>query len=129
MVEGVGGNLNAFTAEEETCYYAKVPVAHLNNSFDVLADIAFFPKMALKDMEKERAVILEEIKMYHDLPQYYVSELLEELLWPNHPLGQSLAGTAKSVGGMSLDQLKDFKKSHYLPSKTVISACGAISDK
>src|ERR1700744_973842 len=85
-VEGVGGNLNAFTAEEETCYYAKVPAAHLKQSFDILADISFFPRISPKDLEKERTVILEEIKMYHDLPQYYVAELLEQLLWPDHPL-------------------------------------------
>jgi len=126
LVEGVGGNLNAFTAEEETCYYAKVPANHLKQTFDILADISFFPKITPKDLEKERAVILEEIKMYHDLPQYYVSELLEELLWPDHPLGQSLAGTSKSVGEMSIDHLKSFKKAHYLPANTVISACGSM---
>ena len=126
LVEGVGGNLNAFTAEEETCYYAKVPAFHLKQTFDVLADICFFPKITSKDLEKERTVILEEIKMYHDLPQYYVGELLEELLWPNHPLGQSLAGTSKTVGDMSASQLKDFKKTHYVPASTVISACGSL---
>ena len=126
LVEGVGGNLNAFTAEEETCYYAKVPANHLKQTFDVLADISFFPKITPKDLEKERAFILEEIKMYHDLPQYYVGELLEELLWPGHPLGQSLAGTSKSVGEMSAAQLKDFKEIHYVPANTVISACGSM---
>ena len=126
LVEGVGGNLNAFTAEEETCFYAKVPANHLKQTFDILADISFFPKIASKDLEKERTVILEEIKMYHDLPQYYVGELLEELLWPDHPLGQSLAGTSRSVGEMSIDHLRNFKKSHYLPANTVISACGSM---
>ena len=126
LVEGVGGNLNAFTAEEETCYYAKVPASHLKGTFDVLADISFFPRIAPKDLEKERTVILEEIKMYHDLPQYHVGELLEGLLWPDHPLGQSLAGTSQSVGSMTVAHLKDFKKSHYSPANTVISACGTI---
>jgi len=126
LVEGVGGNLNAFTAEEETCFYAKVPANHLKQTFDILADISFFPKITPKDLEKERTVILEEIKMYHDLPQYYVGELLEELLWPDHPLGQSLAGTSKSVGEMSIEQLRDFKKDLYLPANTVISACGSM---
>src|SRR5437870_5004687 len=79
LVEGVGGNLNAFTSEEETCYYAKVPRKHLSRTFDILADISFHPKIAKSDLEKERTVILEEIKMYHDLPQYYVMELLEGL--------------------------------------------------
>ena len=126
LVEGVGGNLNAFTGEEETCYYAKVPSNHFKTTFDVLADISFFPNITPRDLEKERTVILEEIKMYHDLPQYYVGELLEELLWPDHPLGQSLAGTANTVGGMTTAFLRDFKKAHYLPSSTVVSACGAI---
>jgi predicted Zn-dependent peptidase len=126
LIEGVGGNLNAFTAEEETCYYAKVPAKHLKETFDVLADISFFPKIAPKDLEKERTVILEEIKMYHDLPQYYVGELLEELLWPGHPLGQSLAGTSYSVGKMSVGLLRDFKRDHYAPVNTVISACGSM---
>jgi predicted Zn-dependent peptidase len=126
LVEGVGGNINAFTAEEETCYYAKVPASHLKQTFDVLADISFFPKLTLKDLEKERTVILEEIKMYHDLPQYYVGELLEELLWPGHPLGQSLAGTSKTVGEMSASHLKNFKNTYYVPANTVISACGSI---
>ena len=126
LVEGVGGNLNAFTDEEETCYYAKVPAHHLKETFDVLADISFFPKIIPQDLEKERTVILEEIKMYHDLPQYHVGELLEELLWPDHPLGQSLAGTSKSVGGMSVTHLRDFKKANYVPANTVISACGSL---
>jgi len=126
LIEGVGGNLNAFTSEEETCFHAKVPASHLKKSFDVLADISFFPKITRQDLEKERAVILEEIKMYHDLPQYYVGELLEGLLWPNHPLGQSLTGTSSSVGGMTVLQLRDFKKSHYVPANTVISACGPM---
>jgi len=126
LVEGVGGNLNAFTAEEETCYYAKVPANHFKETFDILADISFFPKIAPKDLEKERTVILEEIKMYHDLPQYHVGELLEQLLWPDHPLGQSLAGTSSSVGEMSAAQLKDFKKAYYVPANTVISACGSM---
>jgi len=126
MVEGIGGNLNAFTGEEETCYYAKVPANHFKNTFDVLADISFFPKVTQKDLEKERTVILEEIKMYHDLPQYYVGELLEALLWPDHPLGQSLAGTPQSVGEISTKNIKDFKNIHYVPANTVISACGSI---
>src|SRR5271154_855132 len=126
LVEGVGGNLNAFTSEEETCYYAKVPANHLKQTFDILADISFFPKITSKDIEKERTVILEEIKMYHDLPQYYVGELLEELLWPNHPLGQSLAGTPQSVGDMTQAQIKNFQKCYYVPSNTVITACGAL---
>ncbi|MDE1920323.1 MAG: insulinase family protein [Candidatus Omnitrophica bacterium] len=125
-VEGVGGCLNAFTGEEETCYYAKVPGAHWKETFDVLADLSFFPRLAPKDLEKERAVILEEIKMYRDLPQYYVGELLEGLLWPGHPLGQSLAGTWASVGKMTVAHVRDFQRKLYVPANTVIAVCGSI---
>ncbi len=126
LIEGVGGSLNAFTSDEETCYYAKVPRKHLDRTFDILADISFFPALAKSELEKERTVILEEIKMYRDLPQYYVMELLEELLWPNHPLGRSLAGSSETVSVLSQSDLKDFQQRHYVPDNVVIAACGAI---
>jgi len=125
-VEGVGGNLNAFTSDEETCFYAKVPAQHQATAFDILADITFFPKISKKDLDKERTVILEEIKMYRDLPQYYVVELLEQLLWPGHPLGKSLAGTPESVGALGVKALRDFQQAYYLPSNVVICACGRV---
>ncbi|MBI4308904.1 MAG: insulinase family protein [Candidatus Omnitrophica bacterium] len=126
LVEGVGGSLNAFTGEEETCYYAKVPARHLARAFDVLADISFFPAITARDLEKERAVILEEIKMYRDLPQYYVGELLEELLWPDHPLGKSLAGTPQTVGALQVKDVRAFHDRFYAPQNVVVSACGQV---
>jgi len=126
LIEGVGGNLNAFTGEEETCYYAKVPRKHLSRTFDILADISFFPTLSKDELEKERTVILEEIKMYHDLPQYYVMELLEELLWPNHPLGMSLAGTSQTVSSISQEDLSSFQRRYYVPDNVVIALCGDI---
>ena len=125
-IEGIGGNLNAFTGEEETCYYAKVPAKYLTYAFDVLADISFFPNITSKDLDKERAVILEEIKMYHDLPQYYVGELLEELLWPRHPLGKSLAGSPQTVGAMRANDLRGFHGRFYAPHNVVVAACGQV---
>lgn len=127
QVEGVGGALNAFTGEEETCYYAKVPARYLEHTFDILSDISAFPSLTLKDMQKEKTVILEEIKMYHDLPQYYVSELLEALLWPDHPLGKSLAGSMESVGDMGIADLRNFHGRYYSPQNMVIAACGQLN--
>ncbi|MBF0489388.1 MAG: insulinase family protein [Candidatus Omnitrophica bacterium] len=126
QVEGVGGSLNAFTSEEETCFYAKVPRKHLNKTFDILSDISFFPQITKSDLEKERTVILEEIKMYHDLPQYYVMELLEQLLWPNHPLGEGLAGTSQTVSNLKQADLKAFQQHYYVPDNVVVSLCGDI---
>ncbi len=128
-IEGVGGALNAFTSEEQTCFYAKVPKKYFAQTFDILADIVFFPLIDKKDLEKERTVILEEIKMYHDLPQFRVMELLDGLLWPNHPLGQNLAGTPESVGNMSPNDLRNFHNNHYVPGNVVVSVCGAIDSK
>lgn len=125
-IEGVGGALNAFTAEEQTCFFAKVPRKHFAQTFDILADIVFFPNIEKKDLEKERTVILEEIKMYHDLPQHRVMELLDGLLWPDHPLGQNLAGTPDSVGKMGVQDLRTFHQQYYVPSRVVVSVCGAV---
>ncbi len=124
QVEGRGGTLNAFTSEEQTCFYAKVPKKHLETTLDVLADMAFFPKIAAGDMAKEKTVIVEEIKMYHDLPQYFVMELLDSLVWPDHPLGKNLAGTPQSVTAMRPKDLKAFHRRCYTPLNTVIAVAG-----
>ena len=126
LIEGVGGTLNAFTSEEQTCFYAKIPAKHLNQTFDVLADMIVAPKINSQDVNKEKTVIVEEIKMYHDLPQYCVLELLDGLMWPGHPLGKSLAGTAKTVTNMSNTDLKKFHKTHYVPENIVVAACGNL---
>ncbi len=126
LIEGVGGALNAFTSEEQTCFYAKIPSKHLTQTFDVLADMVATPKIASTDVNKEKTVIVEEIKMYHDLPQYYVLELLDGLIWPGHPLGKSLAGSAETVTGMSSADLKKFHSTHYVPGNIVVAACGNL---
>ena len=125
-IEGVGGSLNAFTTEEQTCYYAKIPSQHIEKTLDILADMVIYPLITKKDVGKERGVILEEIKMYHDLPQYFVLELLDEMMWPNHPLGKNLAGTAETVSRITEKDLKAFHRKHYTAGHIVVAACGKI---
>ncbi len=125
-IEGVGGSLNAFTAEEQTCYYAKIPARYVGSTLDVLLDIVFHPRMRAPDIERERTVILEEIKMYRDLPQYFVIDLLEGMMWPGHPLGKNLAGTPESVTQITRKQLRDFHRQHYAPLNIVVAACGKV---
>ncbi|MBF0531780.1 MAG: insulinase family protein [Candidatus Omnitrophica bacterium] len=125
-IEGIGGALNAFTSEEHTCFYAKIPSQFFAETFDVLADMAFFPTLKTKDFSNEKAVILEEIKMYKDLPQHLVMDTLDEMLWPNHPLGKNIAGTLKSVAGLQPAVLKNFHREHYSGRNAVISVCGQI---
>lgn len=129
LIEGVGGALNAFTSEEQTCYYAKIPAQHISRTFDILADMVFFPDMARKDVVKERSVIVEEIKMYHDLPQYYVLDLLDGLVWPDHPLGKNLAGTPETVSAMTSEDLRQFHRRHYTMGNAVIAVCGKVRHK
>lgn len=125
-IEGVGGSLNAFTAEEHTCFFAKIPSRFISKTTAVLGDMVFFPLLAKKDLEKEKPVIIEEIRMYNDLPQYFVLELLDALLWPDHPLGKNLTGTPETVGRMGQRDLKLFHDRYYRPGNIVIGACGQV---
>jgi predicted Zn-dependent peptidase len=127
LIEGVGGTLNAFTSEEHTCFFAKIPARWLERTFDILADMTIAPFMAGKDIKKEKTVVLEEIKMYRDLPQYLVMDALGELLWPDHPLGQNLAGTIESVSSFDSPKIKDFFGRFYNPNNCVISVSGNCS--
>ncbi len=128
-IEGVGGTLNAFTSEEQTCFYAKIPTKYLKKTFDVLADMVSRPSITDPDIVKEKTVVVEEIKMYRDLPQYSVMELLDGLLWPNHPLGKNLAGTPETVIALSREDIKGFHKNFYVPSNIVVAACGNLNHK
>jgi predicted Zn-dependent peptidase len=125
-IEGVGGSLNGFTSEEHTCYLVKIPHAFLVHSLDILSDMVNNPLLNPADIEKEKTVVLEELKMYRDLPQSYVNELLDELLWPNQPLGLPIIGTVETVNRISRQDLRFFQSRHYTPSNIVISAAGRI---
>ena len=123
-VEGVGGYLNAFTGEETTCYYAKASHKHFDTLLDVLSDMYLHSRFAVADIDKERGVIKEELLMYRDQPDHYVHELLTETLWPGHPLGRSLTGTAKSLDGMDRGGLLAFKQKKYVAANTVVAVAG-----
>jgi len=126
LIEGVGGSLNAFTSEEKTCYYAKIPAPHWNMTHRVLSDMIRSPLITAKDVDKERSVIMEEAKMYHDLPHYYVLELLDGLLWPGHPLGKTLIGNKESLTAITQRELRVFSRQHYVGHNLVVAACGKI---
>lgn len=128
-IEGVGGSLNGFTSEELTCYLAKLPHPYLNLALDILSDMVINPVLNQEEIEKERTVILEEIKMHKDHPQSYVHELLDELLWKNQPLGQSVLGTFESVSQIKREDLVLFKKEYHTLPNVVISATGLLDHK
>ena len=125
-IEGVGGALNGFTSEELTCYLVKTPSRYWVKALDILSNMVVSPCLKHADIEKEKTVILEELKMYRDLPHSYVYELLDELLWPQQALGAPVIGTVESVKNISRDSLSFFQKTHYTPANIVISAAGLI---
>ena len=125
-IEGVGGVMNASTDKELTVYWTRVPADRLELAIDVLFDIVSNSQLSAPDVERERMVILEELKMYLDQPQDYVHSLFEEMMWPGHPLGRDIIGTVQSVNGTSRADLVEYIQSHYLLPKLVIGLAGAL---
>jgi len=125
-IEGVGGALNGFTSEELTCYLARLPKLHLDLVSDVLSDMVLHPLLNEQEVNKERTVILEEAKMYKDQPQSYMYDLLDELLWPDHPLGKAIIGTPESISRIKKQDLSDFAQKYYSSSNIIVCAAGAL---
>ncbi len=125
-VEGVGGDVNAYTAEERTCYYAVAAAEFFPRLCDVLCDLYMNPKFTPDDIERERGVICEEILMYRDEPSSHVQEILNRYFWPDHPLGRPLTGTPDTVESMQRDDFLSYRATHYHAGSTVISAAGKI---
>ena len=128
-IEGVGGFVNASTDKELTAYWARVPSEHLALGFDVLSDIVANSRLDGADVERERMVILEELRMYQDQPQDYVQNLFEELIWPGHALGRDIAGTEQSVAELSRDDILEYADAHYRLPNLVIGAAGSLDER
>ena len=126
-VEGVGGSFNAFTSEESTCYLAKISSRHLEGVLDVLCDMTLNATLEPGDIEKERTVILEEIKMTQDQPSQYVDEVLTEILWPGHALGRPIAGTIESVRALTREDIAGYRDTFYAPPFFTVVAAGAVN--
>jgi predicted Zn-dependent peptidase len=127
-IEGVGGFINASTDKELTAYWTRVPAAHVELGLDVLIDIVSNSKLAPADVERERSVILEELRMYQDQPQDFVQNLFEEIMWPDHPLGRDIAGTEQSVARLTRDDILEYTDAHYRLPNLVIGAAGAFGE-
>ncbi|MBN1793713.1 MAG: insulinase family protein [Candidatus Omnitrophica bacterium] len=125
-IEGMGGSFNGFTAEEFTCYLVKVPAEGLRLSVDVLTDMVFSPKLSVEELEKERHVIIEEIKMYQDMPISLVEDNLQQLMWPKNPLGQLLTGTPETVSAINRKALTAAHRTCYVPNNISVVGCGAL---
>jgi predicted Zn-dependent peptidase len=127
--DGIGGNVNAFTSKEYTCYYAKVLDQHLPIAMDVLSDMFFESRLADTELAKEKNVILEEIAMYEDTPDDTVHDLASQAAYGDHPLAYSILGTAERLAAMGAEDLRRYMGNRYRIENTVISIAGNVGEE
>ncbi|MBA4150468.1 MAG: insulinase family protein [Verrucomicrobia bacterium] len=125
-VEGIGGYLNAWTSEENTCFYSKARYDCFDELLDVLSDMFLNSTFHPLEIEKERLVIKEELAMYRDQPQQYVQELLNETMWPKQPLGRTLTGSEETIDTITRKHLLEYFCQHYISPCTLIVAAGNL---
>jgi predicted Zn-dependent peptidase len=125
-IDAVGGELNAFTAKEHTCYYAHALDADVALSIDLVCDVVFHARMAEPDFEMERGVVLEEIAMRDDDPEDMLHEAFATAMLGEHPLGRSVLGSEDSINGMTRASLRGFYKRRYQPHRMVLAVAGNV---
>ncbi|HET6369879.1 MAG TPA: pitrilysin family protein, partial [Nitrospiria bacterium] len=123
-IDAIGGELNAFTSRETTTFYAKVLDEHLPKAVEILSDNFHASTFAPKEMEREKQVVMEEIKMVEDDPEDLVHDLYAEEVWEGNPLGRTILGTPMSIRGISRNKILHFLRHRYHPKEIVISVAG-----
>ncbi|HVO81548.1 MAG TPA: pitrilysin family protein [Terriglobales bacterium] len=126
QVDSIGGNMDAFTAKECICFNVKVLDEHLPIAMDVLGDLVLNPVFDVQDIGRERGVILEEIKMDEDNPDYLVHEIFTQNFWKDHPLGKPILGTKETVKRFDRDPVLDFYGPRFAPGNLIVCAAGNL---
>ena len=126
QVDSIGGNMDAFTAKECICFNMKVLDDHLPIAMDVLSDLVLNPTFAVNDIARERGVILEEIKMDEDSPDYLVHEIFTQNFWKDHPLGRPILGTKDTVKRFEQEPVSNIYQQRFVPSNIIICAAGSL---
>src|SRR5213594_4436519 len=126
VIESKGGVVNASTDKEVTVFWSRVPARHYLVALDVIADMIRAPMLRPSDVDSERNVIVEELRMYRDQPQDRVHTLVDELIYPRHPLGWEVAGREPVVLGMTSEKLRAFMERGYAPARTVLALAGPL---
>jgi predicted Zn-dependent peptidase len=124
--DAVGGELNAFSAKEYTCYYARVLDRDLPMAVEHLSDMLSNSIISKDDLDAERQVILEEINMHEDTPDDLIHDVFTETLWPGHPLGRPVLGTVETITAATRDRVRRFYRKHYVPGHVVVAAAGNL---
>lgn len=127
-IDGVGGQINAFTTREYTCFYTKTLDAHAELAMDVLSDMIFKPTLGEKDMDLEKRVVYEEINMYEDYPEDYVYDLYYRSVWGDTPMGRTVLGTPETLGKITPDMMRNYMRTHYTVNNIIISVSGSFED-
>ena len=125
-MESVGGYLNAFTAKEHTCFYARGLDEHLGRALDTVLDLVTAPTLPPREIEKEKDVVIEEIKMYEDAPEDHVFDLYDVTMYPEHALGRPVLGTPETVRSFSREGLTSYMDRLYVPNRLVVSVAGNV---
>jgi predicted Zn-dependent peptidase len=125
-IDSIGGQLDAFTAKEYASYYIKVLDEHLPLALDILGDIVLNPAFTPADVEREKRVVVEEIKMVEDTPDDLVHEIFTQAFWENHPLGRPILGTRDSVESFTPELLRGYFQNAYTPRNLIVSAVGNL---
>src|SRR3954468_12236473 len=125
-IDSIGGQLDAFTAKEYASYYIKVLDEHLPRAIDILSDIVRNPAFDAEDVEREKKVVVEEIKMVEDTPDDLVHELFTQGFWENHPLGRPILGTRETVESFSAEVLREYFQQAYTARNLIVSAVGNV---
>src|SRR5579863_10174959 len=128
-VDSIGGGLDAFTSKELVSYNVKVLDEHLPEAFDVVANLIRNPLFHEEDIEKEKGVILEELKMEVDNPEYLIHEIFSSNFWKGHALGRPILGTKQTIRSFDRDAVEQFYHEFYTPSNILITAAGNLTHK
>ena len=126
QIEALGGMINAFTTKEQTCFTIDVLDNYFDKSLNIVTDILYRQEFSDRDIEKERQVILDEIQSAEEIPEDVLSDIFSEQLFPNHPIGNPILGTRKTVSALTKTDLLDFYRTHYSYPQTIVAAAGNI---
>src|ERR1700749_676642 len=127
QVDSIGGNMDAFTSKECICFNVKVLDENVPVALEILTDLVLHPTFTADDVARERGVILEEIKIDEDNPDYLVHEIFTQNFWKDHPLGKPILGTKETVRSFEQDKLFKYYRQHFSPNNMIISAAGNLN--
>lgn len=127
-LDAIGAEYNANTGKEHTQFYIKAAKKHLGFIFEVLSDMLQHPVFASQEIEREKGVIIEEINMYQDTPMRHVEDILEEIMWPNHPLGRNIAGRKEVIKKITREHILDYVRIFYQPQNIILAVAGNFNE-